>query len=72
MQMYEKASTKTTNSLSILNIGQDVIISLGLVDLMILSVNAVHQNNNDRRRFNYGEYLPVPVINSAFNARLCL
>ncbi|MGL4226777.1 MAG: ABCB family ABC transporter ATP-binding protein/permease [Rickettsia sp.] len=44
MQIYEKASTKTTNSLSILNIGQDVIISLGLVALMILSANAISQN----------------------------
>ncbi|AFC71567.1 ABCB family ABC transporter ATP-binding protein/permease [Rickettsia australis] len=44
MQIYKQAATKTTNSLSILNIGQDVIISLSLVALMILSVNAVHQN----------------------------
>ena len=44
MQIYEKASTKTTNSLSILNIGQDVIISLELVALMILSANAISQN----------------------------
>ena len=44
LQTYEKSSTKTTNSLSILNIGQDVIISLGLVSLMILSANAINQN----------------------------
>ncbi|WP_408005713.1 ABC transporter transmembrane domain-containing protein [Rickettsia rhipicephali] len=44
LQTYEKSATKTTNSLSILNIGQDVIISLGLVTLMILSANAINQN----------------------------
>ncbi|WP_146620316.1 ABCB family ABC transporter ATP-binding protein/permease [Rickettsia argasii] len=44
LQTYEKSATKTTNSLSILNIGQDVIISLGLVSLMILSANAINQN----------------------------
>ncbi|AFE49027.1 ABCB family ABC transporter ATP-binding protein/permease [Rickettsia prowazekii] len=44
LQAYEKSATKITNSLSILNIGQDVIISLGLVSLMILSVNAINQN----------------------------
>ncbi|AAU03679.1 ABCB family ABC transporter ATP-binding protein/permease [Rickettsia typhi] len=44
LQTYEKSATKTTNSLSILNIGQDVIISLGLISLMILSVNAINQN----------------------------
>ncbi|MGX6960365.1 MAG: ABCB family ABC transporter ATP-binding protein/permease [Rickettsia endosymbiont of Pentastiridius leporinus] len=42
LQIYEKSATKTTNSLSILNIGQDVIMSLGLVSLMILS--AIHIN----------------------------
>ena len=44
LQTYEKSATKITNSLSILNIGQDVIISLGLVSLMILSANAINQN----------------------------
>lgn len=44
LQIYEKSATKTTNSLSILNIGQDIIISLGLVALMILSANAISQN----------------------------
>ena len=44
LQAYERSATKTTNSLSILNIGQDVIISLGLVSLMILSANAINQN----------------------------
>lgn len=44
LQTYEESSTKITNSLSILNIGQDVIISLGLVSLMILSANAINQN----------------------------
>ncbi|AFC74468.1 multidrug resistance protein Atm1 [Rickettsia parkeri str. Portsmouth] len=44
LQTYEKSATKTTNSISILNIGQDVIISLGLVSLMILSANAINQN----------------------------
>lgn len=44
LQIYEKSATKTTNSLSILNIGQEVIVSLGLVALMILSANAISQN----------------------------
>ncbi|HJD67268.1 MAG TPA: ABC transporter ATP-binding protein/permease [Rickettsia endosymbiont of Bembidion lapponicum] len=43
LQSYEKSATKTTNSLSILNIGQDVIISLGLVALMILSATKINQ-----------------------------
>ena len=43
LQIYEKSATKTTNSLSILNIGQDVIISLGLVALMILSATKINQ-----------------------------
>lgn len=44
LQTYAKSATKTTNSISILNIGQNVIISLGLVSLMILSANAINQN----------------------------
>jgi len=44
LQIYEISATKTTNSLSILNIGQDIIISLGLVALMILSANSISQN----------------------------
>lgn len=43
LQIYERSATKTTNSLSILNIGQDVIISLGLVALMILSATKINQ-----------------------------
>lgn len=43
LQTYEKSATKTTNSLSILNIGQDIIISLGLVSLMILSAAHINQ-----------------------------
>jgi ABC-type transport system involved in Fe-S cluster assembly fused permease/ATPase subunit len=43
LQTYERSATKTTNSLSILNIGQDVIISLGLVSLMILSATKINQ-----------------------------
>lgn len=43
LQSYEKSATKTTNSLSILNIGQDVIISLGLVALIILSATKINQ-----------------------------
>lgn len=43
LQIYEKSATKTTNSLSILNIGQDVIISLGFVALMILSATKINQ-----------------------------
>ncbi|MFY9589763.1 ABCB family ABC transporter ATP-binding protein/permease [Rickettsia endosymbiont of Halotydeus destructor] len=41
---YEKSAVKTTTSLSILNIGQDVIISLGLITLMMLSAIAIEQN----------------------------
>jgi ATP-binding cassette subfamily B protein len=40
---YEELATKTTNSLSILNIGQDIIISLGLVVLMACSSIAIDQ-----------------------------
>ncbi|HJD55358.1 MAG TPA: ABC transporter ATP-binding protein/permease [Rickettsia endosymbiont of Pyrocoelia pectoralis] len=43
LQIYEISATKTTNSLSILNIGQDIIISLGLVSLMILSATHINQ-----------------------------
>ncbi len=54
LQTYEESSTKITNSLSILNIGQDVIISLGLVSLMILLANAINQN-----KMTVGDFIMV-------------
>lgn len=42
---YENASVKSSYTLSMLNIGQGVIISIGLVVIMILAANGIRNNN---------------------------
>lgn len=42
---YQEASLKTNSSLSLLNIGQNLIFSCGLTSVMILAAHEVHKGN---------------------------
>jgi len=41
MQLYETAALKTSYSLSFLNIGQAILISIGLVIVMVMAASGV-------------------------------
>jgi ABC-type transport system involved in Fe-S cluster assembly fused permease/ATPase subunit len=54
MQAYEGFAVKTGQSLSVLNIGQNVIITVGLIIVMVLSAIGVQQG-----RFTVGDFVMV-------------
>ncbi|MCW1917973.1 ABC transporter ATP-binding protein/permease [Rhodobacter sp. KR11] len=54
MGLYEQAAVKTGQSLSMLNIGQNVIITTGLIAVMVMSAMGVQQG-----RFTVGDFVMV-------------
>lgn len=54
LKAYEEAAVKSQLSLTLLNIGQGVIISLGLVIVLIMAANGVQEG-----RFTIGEFVLV-------------
>ncbi len=54
MEMYEGFAVRTGQSLSVLNIGQNVIITIGLIIVMVLSAIGVQQG-----RFTVGDFVMV-------------
>ncbi|MGV8986260.1 MAG: ABCB family ABC transporter ATP-binding protein/permease [Cypionkella sp.] len=54
MQAYEGFAVKTGQSLSVLNIGQNVIITIGLVIVMVMSAIGVQQG-----KFTVGDFVMV-------------
>ena len=54
MALYEQAAIKTGQSLSMLNIGQNVIITTGLIAVMVMSAIGVQQG-----RFTVGDFVMV-------------
>ena len=54
MEMYEGFAVRTGQSLSVLNIGQNVIITIGLIIVMVMSAIGVQQG-----RFTVGDFVMV-------------
>lgn len=54
MQAYEGFAVRTGQSLSVLNVGQNVIITLGLIIVMVMSAIGVQQG-----RFTVGDFVMV-------------
>ena len=62
LEGYEEAAVKSYTSLAILNIGQALIISLGLTSVMIMTGNAIIAGGHEYWRFRHGQHLSDAVV----------
>ena len=62
---YEQAAVKSEATLSMLNIGQGMIIGVGLVGVMLLAAQGVAAKADDGRRFRPGQRLSDPALHAA-------
>ena len=69
---YEKAAVKSSLSLSALNVGQAVIISVGLVAVMMMAAVGIQKRHDDAGRIRDGERLSDPALSTAQYVRVCV
>ena len=69
---YETAAIRSSRTLSLLNIGQGAIISVGLVAVMVMAGYGVVARHHDAGRLRGGQRLPDPALHAAQHAGLRL
>ena len=65
LHAYERAAVKSETTLAVLNLGQGMIIAVGLVGVMILAAQGVAATRHDGRRFRAGQRLSDPALHAA-------
>ena len=62
---YERAAVRSQVTLNMLNLGQALIISLGLALVMLMAADGVQNGNHDGRAIRAGQHLPDAAVSAA-------